>query len=144
MDAWAEWASRGESSSWEDNYVYLLRWHDLAYVIAGTLYFPTVYGLQSFMRTREPFSLKPLLVCWNALLALYSFYSSIYLFPILYQLVRPSPTPPPPPNTPPLFLSNPRHINTLKIIFPSPPSTPPRRYPRRSPPRCSAGLPPWI
>jgi len=87
MDAWAEWASRGENTSWEDNYVYLLRWHDLAYVIAGTLYFPTVYGLQSFMRTREPFSLKPLLVFWNTLLALYSLYSSIFLFPILYQLV---------------------------------------------------------
>lgn len=46
-------------------------------LVFNVLYITTVFSLRWFMRKREPFSLKPLLIVWNVSLAIFSILGSL-------------------------------------------------------------------
>lgn len=58
-------------------------------VMAGValLYLPIVFGLQRFMASRPPFSLRPALAVWNSLLVLFNVYAFYYLAPAVLQRI---------------------------------------------------------
>ncbi|KAL6055294.1 Elongation of very long chain fatty acids protein [Balamuthia mandrillaris] len=50
-------------------------------VLISVVYAVTIFGLQRYMRTKEPFSLRRPLILWNAFLALYSIIAAVSTVP---------------------------------------------------------------
>lgn len=59
--------------------------------ITGGIYLITIFSLQSFMRNRKPFQLKPALLVWNACIGIFSILGFIRTFPELYGIVTSGP-----------------------------------------------------
>jgi elongation of very long chain fatty acids protein 6 len=56
--------------------VYKTYWY--VFLLGAVLYPPVIFGLQYIMRDRKPFSLKGLMLVWNAALALFSVVGSVF------------------------------------------------------------------
>ncbi|KNC50192.1 uncharacterized protein AMSG_06337 [Thecamonas trahens ATCC 50062] len=87
LEQWEAWARSGGSFSWESDAVALLWQYDHIYVAAAIAYIPVVFGLQAYMADRPPLSLKPLLIMWNFVLAIFSIVAAVQLIPILLMLL---------------------------------------------------------
>mmetsp|Transcript_19657 Transcript_19657/g.27101 ORF Transcript_19657/g.27101 Transcript_19657/m.27101 type:complete len:297 (-) Transcript_19657:28-918(-) len=67
---------------WRNNSVAFFDEYFYFFLLAVSLYPPVIYGLYQFMRHREAFDLRTMLICWNWFMAAFSFVGSFYLVPI--------------------------------------------------------------
>eukprot|EP01006_Ploeotia_vitrea_P014722 TRINITY_DN4017_c0_g1_i1.p2 TRINITY_DN4017_c0_g1~~TRINITY_DN4017_c0_g1_i1.p2 ORF type:complete len:308 (-),score=148.45 TRINITY_DN4017_c0_g1_i1:122-979(-) len=65
------------------------RWRN-ELIIGWLVYCPLIFGLQRLMRDRAALELKPVLVLWNAGLAVFSYLSLLALLPLWLPLVVPA------------------------------------------------------